>query len=435
MIREFIFVVLAATLGGFPALPQKQAPTKTPAKQAESPAEALNRLLVEAYDAVEKKEFERAIPLLEKYLRERPNDAAAHFQLGYAYVGLNRAAEAKEEFARAAELNPGLAAAHLNLGLLLLEDSPAEAEAALARAVELDGKHARSHYLLGLARERNGKAEAAVESYRMALALESNNVTARVALGRVLLGLGRAREAEEEFRAALEAQTELAEARLGLAESLIAQDKLSEAAPELEAYLRQRPDDHSSRGQFASVLADVGREDDALAQLDLIEKAGKSTSKLLELRAAILVRQKKFDEGLQVAARLVELEPRNAQAHARLGRLHLEKRQFAAAERQLRAALALDPKLTDSLRDLVAVYYLSEKYAEALEAQDELARRETPQAGFWFIRATCYDKLRRKPEALAAYQKFLELDNGENPDRNFQARQRVKIITRELQRK
>jgi hypothetical protein len=46
--------------------------------------------------------------------------------------------------------------------------------------------------------------------------------------------------------------------------------------------------------------------------------------------------------------------------------------------------------------------------------------------------ATCYDHLQARPQALAAYEKFLELSQGKNPDQEWQARQRAKLLKREL---
>src|SRR2546425_12963422 len=120
---------------------------------------------------------------------------------------------------------------------------------------------------------------------------------------------------------------------------------------------------------------------------------------------------------------------------SRLGRVWLEKRDFPAAERELRQALQVDGNWTDALRDLVAVYYLGERYQATLQILDELDRRETPGAGSWFIRATCYDRLGRKAEAVAAYEKFVALDQGRSENQGFQARQRIRILARELEHK
>jgi hypothetical protein len=50
----------------------------------------------------------------------------------------------------------------------------------------------------------------------------------------------------------------------------------------------------------------------------------------------------------------------------------------------------------------------------------------------WFVRGTCYDKLAQKPEAVAAYQKYLDLDQGSHDTQDFQARQRILSLQREM---
>ncbi|MGH9816900.1 MAG: hypothetical protein ACRD6I_12555, partial [Candidatus Acidiferrales bacterium] len=66
---------------------------------------------------------------------------------------------------------------------------------------------------------------------------------------------------------------------------------------------------------------------------------------------------------------------------------------------------------------------------------DRIEQREPPRAFSWFIRATCYDKLLRKADAVAAYEKFLELDAGRDESRRIQARARVRTLKRELENK
>ena len=63
---------------------------------------------------------------------------------------------------------------------------------------------------------------------------------------------------------------------------------------------------------------------------------------------------------------------------------------------------------------------------------DRLAKLETPKPASWFVRAICYDKLSRKPEAIEAYQNFLNLDNGRNETQDFQARRRVYTLQSEM---
>jgi tetratricopeptide (TPR) repeat protein len=126
----------------------------------------------------------------------------------------------------------------------------------------------------------------------------------------------------------------------------------------------------------------------------------------------------------------VALAPKDAQLHGGLGRVYLQKRDFPNAEKEIKAALELDRNNLSYWKDLMSTYYLAGNYPSTLAALDVIGKAETPGAGEWFIRALCYDKLNQVKPALAAYQKFLELDQDKNPDQVWQAQQRSKVLQR-----
>ncbi len=415
--------------------PAKAAPAKPTQPATDQRADPITTLLQDAAAAMERKDYAAAIPALQSYLAQRPEDATAQFQLGYAYSELQRWEEAIFAYGRAIALDPKLGAAHLNLGLVLLDREPAAAVERFRRAAELMPEQARPRFLLAMALERTGKLAGAIEEYQAAERLDAKEYEIRFALGRALLRANRATQAEAEFREALALRGDAAPARLGLAESLRAQNKLEPAAAEFAAYLQVQPQDRESRLRRASVLTDLGHYEQALEELDRCDTEAAASLESYKLRAEIRLQQKQWAQAGEVLQKALERAPRDAELHARLGHVWLEKRDFPAAERELRQALQLDRNWTDALRDLVAVYYLGERYQATLQILDELDRRETPGAGSWFIRATCYDKLGRKAEAVAAYEKFLALDQGHSENEGFQARQRIRILARELERK
>jgi superkiller protein 3 len=430
-----LLLLLGSFLFALPAAPQQKTPKQPAAKRrilrVEDPQQAL---LAQAEEAIEKKDFQRAVEALQKYLAEKPDDALAHVQLGYAFVGLARREEARAEFVRAIALDGKLAEAHLNLALLLLDLEPAAAIAPLSRVIEMKPEQAWPRQLLGTAYERTGKFPEAIEQYRAASRLDAKNSEARMDLGRALLNLDRAGEAETSFREALQLEPKSAAAQLGLAHSLLAQNKAAAAAPALTAYLELAPDDDAARLRLVSLLLGLKKYEPAMAALDRMNAERGNTAEGLKLRAEIHFRQNQLPEATAALEKAAQLAPRDAELRAQLGRLWMERREFSSAERELIEALRLDPKLTDAVRDLAAVYYLGEKYESALRAQDELARRETPNTGWWFIRGVCYDKLHQLPEAIAAYEKFLALDEGRSDKQGFQARQRIRTLKRELER-
>lgn len=437
-LRKQAFAVLCCIVFSLAATATAQVPQRKPTaaqQKKEDRSDPLRPLLEQAEQAIEKKDYVAAVPLLRNYLAQRSDDAAAHFQLGYVYSNLERREEAQAEYRAAIRLNPKLAAAHLNLGLELLDREPAAAVEPLRRASELLPDQSRPQYLWGLALGRSGNVAGALEAYQTARRLDDKNYEIRLALGRALLRAERPAEAEAEFRSALALRADSAPARLGLADSLLAQKKQEVGAEELAAYLQLQPEDRESRLQRAGILIDLKRYSEALAEIDRADAGAPPALESYKLRAEILLQQKQFPQAADLVQKALLLAPSDAAWHARLGRIRLELRDFPAAERALRQALQLDANQTDALRDLMAVYYLSEHYQAALDALDLLAQREEPNAGSWFVRATCYDKLEKKTEAVAAYERFLALDQGRSENHDFQARQRIRVLTRELQHK
>ena len=414
-------------------------PPQNPAPKTSQPAtqklrNPLNDLLDEAQAALDKNDYEAAIPPLQKFIAEKPDVAFAHFQLAYAYTALKRPDDARQEYERSIALDPKMPEAQLNLGVLLLERQPAAAVAVLRRAVELLPSESRPRYLLGLAQERSGDFSGAAESFAGATRLDPKDLDSLTRLGQVLLRLGKSADAEGKFRAALELQPNSPEALQGLAQSLD-QQKKPQAVDAYRNYLAAEPDDKAARLRLVHLLVEQQKYDEAVAE-NAKDNAGQpATVDDLKLRADIEINQKKLDEAITTLRRAIALAPNDAQLHGGLGRIYLEKRQFADAEKELKAALELDRNNLAYWKDLSSTYYLAGNYQAALAALDVLGKAEAGGAGTWFIRALCYDKLNQVQPALDAYRKFLELDENKNPDQVWQANQRIHVLEKVAEKK
>lgn len=405
--------------------------TKKPQGTHETVKNPLNELLDEAKQAMDRNDFQAAVAALQKFIAQKDDFAYAHFQLAYAYTALKRPQDARPEYERAMALDPKMPEAPLNLGILLLESDPAAAISPLRKAVDLLPAQSRPRFLLGAAEERSGDLKSAVESYEAALRLDPSDSETALHLGGLYLKEDRPADAEKSFRAALQADSSQPDAQLGLAQSLEAQNK-PEAEDAYRAYLKLKPGDAAARVRYVHFLTAQQKYDAALAQLEQ-EQAGKPPSlDLLKLRADVQVAQKKWNDAAATVKQALALAPRDAQLHGGLGRIYIQQRDFPAAERELKAALQIDPKRLDSWKDLSTNYYLAGNYLAALAALDVVAKAETPGPGVWFIRALCYDNLKQAQPALAAYEKFLDLDGNKNPDQVWQAQQRIKILKREV---
>jgi Flp pilus assembly protein TadD len=398
-------------------------------------ANPLNDLLEEAQRDIDNKKFEAAIAPLQKVIADQPEFAYAHFQLAYVYTALKRADEARAEYERTVAIDPKMSEAYLNLGMLLLDTREnAAAVAPLRKAVDVLPAQSRPRYLLAVALDRSGDHAGAAEAFEALLHLDPNDVTAINYLGWAALRSGKPAEAEARFRRAVEIQPKEPGGRKGLAESLDAQKK-PEAAGAYREYLELMPADSEARARLIHLLLDQNQSDAALAELDRLDAGKPPTLESLKLRADVQIAGKKWDDSIVSLQQALALAANDAQLHGSLGRIFLQKRDFAAAEKELRIALRLDGKGLAYWKDLSSTFFLGGNYPAALSTLDEIAKMEQPGAGPWFVRAICYDKLNQPKLALEAYQKFLEVDRDKNPDQVWQARERSKVLQRMLERK
>jgi protein O-GlcNAc transferase len=427
------FVCLAALSVPLGAQSQTKTPAKPPAtsspKEKEDP---LAPLLRQGTDAIDKMDFAAAVDPLQKYIKQRPDDSYANFQLGYAFVGLKRPEDAKTQFLRAIALDPKMAAAHLNLGLVLMDSDPANAAEAFRHAADLQPAESRPRFLTGFCLEQIGKLPEAIEQYRAALAISPKDYEAHYALARVLVQTKDAAGAEGQFREAVAARSDSAQARLGLANTLLSEGKNDEGRANLAEYLKLKPADGPAHYDRATAFFELGKFDDAVGELDLFEAGAAATPDSLKMRADIYMTQKKWKEASEVLVRANQLSPSDADVAEWMGHTQIELHDYPAAIRILGQVYKQNPQSVDALRDLANVFVLSENYPSALEAMDRLAKLEPTKPGSWFVRAICYDKLSRKEEAIASYQKFLDQDGGHHDTQDFQARQRILTLQREL---
>jgi Flp pilus assembly protein TadD len=424
-------LLFAGVLFAAPAHGQTTWPAKGTRQKISNP---LNDLLDEARRDIDKQEFAAAIEPLQKFLAEKDDFAYAHFQLGYAYTALEKRKEARVEYERAMQLDAKMPEAALNLGILLLNDEPSAAVAPLQRAVELLPTQSRPRTLLGMAYEKSGDLKNAANSYEGALALDAKDADTSLHLAQLYLRENRAQDAERKYRAVLANEPESQPALAGLAEALET-EKSPEAADAYRNYLKLKPDDKAAREHLVHLLIAGAKYDEALAEMEKAENGGTPSVESLKLRADILIGGKKWPEAIAALKQAISLTPADVALRGGLGRTYLQQRDFVNAEKELKAAIQMDPKNVVYWKDLATTYYLGGNYPATLVLLDKVAEREPPTAGELFVRALCYDKLQQTKAALEAYQKFLEADQNRNADQVWQAQQRIIVLKKTLDKK
>jgi Flp pilus assembly protein TadD len=145
-----------------------------------------------------------SIEACRKLVAEKPNDAIAHNDLGWALRQNGDAKNGEEELRAAIKLDEKLPQAHSNLSVCLLDQKKTQPALDEARkAVGFDQSNPVYHVVLGNALSACKDNTAACEEYKIAISQRGDYENAFYNLGRVLNDMGEKNEAGKVLATAL----------------------------------------------------------------------------------------------------------------------------------------------------------------------------------------------------------------------------------------
>ena len=150
-------------------------------------------------------------------IREHPDNALAHYHLGFAYGLTGQHRHELQEYRRAVDLGLDDWQVFLNLGLVYLEDGQLQGATEVLRLATLLGPYqSETHFNLGLTYERRGMLSDAEQEMLFSLRLNPQEVDARNTLGLIYAEEGRYTLAREEWSDLLSADPAYTPARENL---------------------------------------------------------------------------------------------------------------------------------------------------------------------------------------------------------------------------
>ncbi len=213
-----------------------------------------------------------AVPLLEQVIREEPDAAAFHFQLGLAQQSAGRPAEAESAFRAAIARDPGFGLAHHHLGALL---------------------------------ERTGRLEDALAAFRAAVATEPRAWSHRERVARVLVRSDRRDEALQEMRELIRLAPDRSAYRIDTYRLLRESGRSAEGAQLVLDGLAANPTDHDLALLAAWILATDrdARVRSGTRAVELAERVvaarGRGDTDRLDTLAAAYAEAGRFDDALR----------------------------------------------------------------------------------------------------------------------------------------
>ena len=392
--------------------------------------------LGEGRKALEANQLDRAAELFDKAIAQDPKDYAAHFHRALTYSLQSDDAKAIPEYEKTLELKPGLYQAELNLGISLVRQKrAADAIPHLEKAVAAKPNDAQAEWRLGQAYLAAGAPDKAETHLRSAVQSDPKNAGAALELGRALLAENKLDESAPFFRSAADANPKYRENLLQLAE---AYEKAKQPENAIAIY-QQFPDNPGAQERLGELLLENKKFADAIPRLEKAVADSPTAANRLALAMAYKMNKEPVKEMDQLA-KAAAAEPRDYDLRMTYGRELRDQRQLAPAANQFYAAAQIKPDSKDAWNELASVLINNENYEQGLAALDKVKALGQEGPGNYFYRAITLDKLHHlKPaylkEAIASYEQFLAADSGKNSDQEFQARQRLRILREELNKR
>ena len=433
MFRFVLFVLLFASLAA-----SGQEATQRPAQEtgASAPAapQPASQQVTEAETAIAKSDWKTAETSLGLYLAQNPADARALFDAGYVADAQDRLAEAETFYRRAIDADPRSFEAHLSLGLLLArQGNPDDARPELAVATKLDpgdagsAMQARAWRALARIDQEDDPTEASNELLE-ALKLTPETPADTLLAASIADQAGEFDAEAAAYRRVLAQDPNNGDATTGLAHALIALKQYPEAETLLRAALQQSPDDPTLGAQLAAVLA----AQDKAEAIPLLQKLHDSHPKdpaITRMLASLLADSGDYAGSDLLYAALLAATPNDSAALVAHGQNLVRQLRYAAAFAAFNKATELDPANADGWSGLAFAASRTGQPSVTLHALTMRSKYLPEIPTTYFLWATAYDNLHQSGQAVTYYKQFLESAAGKFPDQEWQARQRLKLLS------
>lgn len=391
-----------------------------------------------------------ALSTMQSIVKEHPDYAQAHFNLGIVYTQQDRFGEAAQEFDQALRIEPSDDVTRVSyLKALVVLAQFDKAQPIASAYLQRKPRDFDALYLNGVVNRGLGNYADAEKELRAAVRLKPADFEATYNLGFVLAHVGKAAEAKPVLEEALKVQPESSKARFQLANVLRTLGEGDESKKQLALFEKEK----AAEGQelAANVTANQANQDletgdaqTAVAKYqDAIAKDPKNARTYYNLALAL---ERTGDESGERDAlvKAEQLDANLAPVHNQLGMLALKANQAAQAEKEFQTAITLDPEYAEAQSNLGVLYgqtgrasdaeqlfrkatennpkygqafanlgiiLASEgRFADAAQALDSATRLEPNNPGSLSAYAMVLVRLGRSSEAMPLFHKVVELD-------------------------
>jgi tetratricopeptide (TPR) repeat protein len=348
-----------------------------------------------ASDLAASDQLDEALKLYQQMAADEPRDPTFQLSISEIYVAQHDLAKAREAMDKAKALD-----AHSR-----------DVRFADSRLLQAEGKNDQALAILkSLLDETQRRQYAEGDAQRRSMLLEQYADLARVM---------------EQYQVAVDAFKEMGDLHVvapprvavQVIDTYVMAKDFTNAMKEADLALKSFPDDHMIQIEHATVLADQGKVDAAVAELNKIPAEGREKEAQLVTLARFYEQAKRYPEmakALDDAEKLASTDDDKAEIYFTRGAMYERMKKYDAAEAEFRKVLAIDPNAAKTLNYLG--YMLADRSTKLDEASQMIKKALTivPNSGaFLDSLGWVYFRQGKFNEAEGLLQQAL--DKGQDP--------------------
>ena len=398
-----------------------------------------NAARTSAQQALDARDFPKAIKLLTPLAEASPHDAQLLYDLASAQDAVastpDQTTAAETTYKQSIAADPTLLEPHLALGLLYARANRMDLarEQLLAASTSPGDPLLKARAFRSLARiDQSTRPEAARENLLAALKLSPETPEDTVLAAELATASGtNTPAAEASLRKLLATHPNDPEASAALARILLQQNRIADAETILRSALEANPSEPILTTQLVTALNAEGKPAEALPLVETLHKAHPEDPNVTHLLARLEAQTSNYAAAEPLYAALATQAPQDltlAVAHADT-LIHLKH--YAEAQ-QLLTPLMAQPDRFPTPAELgetaARLAFAASENNDPQAALQALAVRATvlpSSPATLFLQAISEDKLHRIKQAQQAYREFLKVANGTLPDQEFEAKHRL----------
>ncbi|HEY9136841.1 MAG TPA: tetratricopeptide repeat protein [Terriglobus sp.] len=435
-------ILAAALLLSMPAIAQMDMPpgTTSPVPQEQAAPSAAQVSLAKAEDAIANGKYADAVTLLTPMATEAQTNARVFYDLGFAQDALNKNDEAAAAYTKAIALKADDATTRVSLGLLYARvGDTAKAEEQLRAATKIPGaeKDLLARAWRALAEiDLKANPEQARNDLIAALRYSPETPDDAATASEIAEALGDDDAAEKAYAHAFAMNPASIDVATGYARTLTRLKKFTDADQVIASALTRHPNNHALLAERASEQLLQGKAEAALPTLESLHASEPENVAIALLLARAYAAAGAPAKSEPIYAALMKASPDDVTLMTEAADNLIRLRRSPEAEPLLQKAVAHPdqfPSKTALAQAAGELAFAASSNKDAETVLKALAIREpiSPAAApFTFLLASAHDTLHHTKQAVEAYRLFLSQSGGKFPDQEWQAQQRLQILTR-----